>query len=136
MKTVIIAIAILIVVVGGAWLYLRSEGPAYTGDAAGTAPELTEETAAVLLEGYLFADCRPEGIAESYRSCTLDVEKENGRWIVTVVYDGFFDDSVQASRMRAQVTYENGAWRVGDIEEMQKCWPGRGHQDFSVDLCI
>jgi hypothetical protein len=98
--------------------------------------ELTDEIALALLREHMSDGCLAEGIPEKYRSCTLTVSKGPGHWLVTVTHDGFFDDSVKASQLQAIVTHVNGTWVKGDVTETFQCWPGRGHQDFSSELCV
>jgi hypothetical protein len=55
---------------------------------------------------------------------------------VTVTRDGLADDSVHA--IRYQIALErakDGTWRLLSARRTQRCQPGRGHQDFSPQLC-
>lgn len=109
-----------------------------------TAPEVesrpTNEVALMALEPYLFAECLPDGIPESYRSCDIEIFKEpegDPGWRVNVTYSGLYDDSVQATRVSAYFTNENGQWLASDVSETNQCHVGRGsYQDFSSELCI
>lgn len=99
--------------------------------------ELTNEIALSLLRNDLLGgECRPEGVAYYYDSCALGISKENNQWVVTITYDGLYDDSIRASRIRVDVIHQNGQWFKGEISRSQQCRPGRGHQDFSTELCI
>jgi hypothetical protein len=50
---------------------------------------------------------------------------------------GLPDDSVEAGRSRVRLAEEpDGTWRVTEARWSQKCWPGRGHQDFSTVPCV
>jgi hypothetical protein len=50
---------------------------------------------------------------------------------------GLPDDSVEAARFRVRLAEQpDGTWRVTQARWSQKCWPGRGHQDFSTVPCI
>ena len=50
---------------------------------------------------------------------------------------GLPDDSVEAGRFRVGLAEQpDGTWRVTQARWSQKCWPGRGHQDFSTVPCI
>jgi Immunoglobulin-like domain of bacterial spore germination len=50
---------------------------------------------------------------------------------------GSADDSVEAGRFLVRVAEQaDGTWRVTSATWSQKCWPGRGHQDFSTVPCI
>lgn len=99
-------------------------------------PPLSRADAAAILGDAMRDDCRPDGVAEVYRSCALVTVREGDGYRVTVTYDGFFDDSVKASRIEARVTWEGGIWVRGAVTETQQCWPNRGHQDFTAELCI
>lgn len=65
------------------------------------------------------------------------------RATVTVTLDGFLDDSVRGSRTVLQFEKEacptcepDGArWHLRTQEEAWRCYEGRGHQDFSKELC-
>jgi len=99
--------------------------------------ELTNEIVLSLLKNNLLGDeCRQEGIGGYYNSCVINISKENNQWMVVITYDGLFDDSVRASRIQTNVVYQDGQWLKGEIFRTQKCWPGRGHQEFSTELCI
>lgn len=98
---------------------------------------LTDEIALSLLSDYLLGgDCLPERVVGYYVSCLMNITKENNQWLVTITYDGLSDDSIRASRIRANLIYQDGQWVKGEIFQTQKCWPGRGHQEFSAKLCI
>src|SRR3989344_374286 len=90
----------------------------------------TETDVLSLLSDKLSGGCVRAGVEGSYRSCTLTIEKSGESSIVTVTYDGLFDDSVRASRIQTTVTMEGGEWIRGAVEETQQCQSSRGHQDF------
>jgi hypothetical protein len=69
-------------------------------------------------------------------SVTVEIKVENGQNIVTATYNNLRDDSVNASRKEAVVYYEAGDWVLGESTDTHKCQQGRGHQDFSQELCI
>ena len=128
MKKALIWIVVILVVVA-VWFFLAYKPAAE--------PDLTEEIALEALRPQLFADCLPGGMADTYRSCRVELFEESERqgWIVRITYDGLYDDSVQASRLEAYLTIQEGEWAVGDVIETTKCSAGRGHQDFSAELC-
>lgn len=99
-------------------------------------PELTKETALSLMKDVWVMECRSEGAPGEYGSCTIDISKEKDHWVVVMTYDGLFDDSVSAMRFITIVNYEDGQWVKGEVSQTQRCWPNRGHQDFSTELCI
>jgi hypothetical protein len=58
---------------------------------------------------------------------------------VTVVatLDRLFDDSVRAQRYVLVLDLgTDESWRVRSAKVTQRCWPGRGHQTFSAELCV
>jgi hypothetical protein len=56
---------------------------------------------------------------------------------VTVTLEGLLDDSVQAVRYVLQFRKDaDDAWRLVSATWTQRCAPGRGHQAFSLELCI
>lgn len=96
---------------------------------------LTNEIALFLLKDDLFEECRPERVEGKYNSCVVNISQDGNQWVITVTYNGLYDDSVKASRVQTAVTRKEGKWIKGDIFRSQQCWPGRGHQDFSAELC-
>lgn len=61
--------------------------------------ELSEPIVLELLRDKLIdGECNLNGTFEKYRSCLLQIEKFDNVWLVTVIYEGFFDDSVRGSR--------------------------------------
>jgi peptidoglycan hydrolase-like protein with peptidoglycan-binding domain len=56
---------------------------------------------------------------------------------VTVTIDGLADDSVAAVRYVLRFEdFGNDAIRLAAGSWSQRCQPGRGHQDFSTELCV
>ncbi len=57
--------------------------------------------------------------------------------VIDIITTGFLDDSVAGSRLR--ITTERGAdglLRFVSGAYAFRCQPGRGHQDFSLELCV
>lgn len=55
----------------------------------------------------------------------------------TLVLDGLFDDSVRARRYDAELRkLGNGGWELLSATWSQRCRAGRGHTDFSPELCV
>jgi hypothetical protein len=55
---------------------------------------------------------------------------------VVVTLDGLLDDSVRAARYTIELQRDaGGMWRLRAADWAQQCQPGRGHQDFSAQLC-
>ncbi len=129
-KKSLIAACVAVVLLGAAFLVLKRPAQAPEGPA-----ELTRERAMELL-GVKPEDCLSEGEPERYRSCEIAVAVEGLRATVAITHDGFFDDSVKASRVEAVLEWRDGAWAVASSASTHQCWPGRGHEDFSTELCV
>ena len=60
-----------------------------------------------------------------------------GPTTVTATLDRVLDDSVRAKRYELDfVAAADDRVRLRAARWTQQCWPGRGHQDFSTDLCV
>lgn len=56
---------------------------------------------------------------------------------VTVTKDGLADDSIAALRYVLEFERRaDGSWRLRAAAWTQRCQPGRGHQDFTPELCV
>jgi len=51
-------------------------------------------------------------------------------------YDRVLDDSVRAKRYELDFVQVGDKVRLRAARWTQQCWPGRGHQDFSIELCV
>ena len=80
------------------------------------------------------------GSCETRECSSLTVNILDGRdgvWYVQAIYNGLKDDSVRAQKKIASVHYVNGEWKWGsELIKEYKCQEGRGHQDFSSELCL
>lgn len=56
--------------------------------------------------------------------------------IVTIEESGLLDDSISAKRTVFSMVKKDGQWEIKNQIKTQKCYPGRGHQDFSNYLCL
>jgi hypothetical protein len=55
---------------------------------------------------------------------------------VSLLLDGLFDDSVRSRRFDLTLSRRpDGTWRIDTAQWAQRCQEGRGHQDFSPELC-
>ena len=60
-----------------------------------------------------------------------------------VVQDGYADDSIRGNRFILKFSRKPcpscatgmTPWWLWSLETTQRCWPGRGHQDYSKELC-
>jgi len=56
---------------------------------------------------------------------------------VVATLDRLLDDSVRAQRYVLRLERQaDGTWRLRSARWAQRCWPGRGHQDFSPQPCV
>ena len=133
-KKILISIIVIVLLVGVgvfAWLQFVQPEP-QTEEKLG--PYLTQGMALSLLG----RECLAEGNPYNYTSCVVNIleEEKEKQWLVTIIYDGLFDDSVRAIQITSIITYQEGQWIVNEVTQTQKCWPNRGHQYFSAEFCI
>ena len=55
---------------------------------------------------------------------------------VVVTLDGLADDSVRAERWTLRLEPDGDVFTLTEARRDQRCQPGRGHQDFSPELCV
>ena len=55
---------------------------------------------------------------------------------VTVLRGNLEDDSVRAERYVLELRQDGDEWRVDSARWEQRCHVGRGHQEFSPELCV
>jgi hypothetical protein len=57
---------------------------------------------------------------------------------VIVTDDGYADDSVRGVQYKFQMkrNEQQGIWQIVSAEKAQRCWQGRGHQDYSSAPCL
>ena len=74
----------------------------------------------------------------SSRSFQATTAGENGDTAtVSLLADGLFDDSVRSRRFDLTLTrQDDGTWRIDTAQWAQRCQQGRGHQNFSPELCL
>lgn len=78
---------------------------------------------------------------------SIEIDYERGEQpkaaTVTAIQDGFLDDSVRGQKTVLTFVREpcpacgssSAPWSLRSVEVTQRCWPGRGHQDYSKALC-
>ena len=70
------------------------------------------------------------------RSFESTARSEGSSATATLTNDGLFDDSVRAQRYEFELTRRtDGTWEIASAAWAQRCQAGRGHQDFSPELC-
>jgi len=141
LKIILIIAIFLLLGIGGYFALIETTKYPLPTTKSLIAPYLTRDMAISLLqekELLFFTGCALEGEPYNYQSCVIEIEtiQEESQWVATITYDGLFDDSIRATRIRAIITYQNDEWVVGEFSETQKCQPNRGHQDFSTEFCI
>lgn len=55
--------------------------------------------------------------------------------VVTIEVSELPDDSVSAEKTVFTMSYQNDRWQIVNQVKTQRCWPGRGHTDFSEQPC-
>ncbi|OFW75454.1 MAG: hypothetical protein A2Y55_07010 [Actinobacteria bacterium RBG_16_68_12] len=55
---------------------------------------------------------------------------------VVVTLDGLLDDSIRAERWALTFEPDGETYRLTEASWAQRCQPGRGHQEFSTELCV
>ena len=66
----------------------------------------------------------------------IEVRGSGETRLVAVTLDGLEDDSVRAVRYTLRLARDGEVWHVRSARWSQRCWPGRGHEDFSPALCV
>jgi hypothetical protein len=59
-----------------------------------------------------------------------------GPQTVVVTLDGLADDSIRAERWTLGFDETDGVYTLTAALREQRCQPGRGHQDFTADVCV
>jgi len=73
---------------------------------------------------------------EGNETYTLSKNKIDGSTTeVTLIQDGFLDDSVAGEKNVMILKLENGVLKIISIKQNYKCWEGRGHTNWSAEYC-
>ena len=71
------------------------------------------------------------------RSFEATTRGEGSSATATLILDGLFDDSIRSVRYDVEARrLSSGAWELVSATWSQRCRQGRGHQDFSTELCV
>lgn len=62
-------------------------------------------------------------------------KKHNNQWVAHLVVEGLMDDSVKGEQILMVAEKKGQQWKVISIKKNWKCYPGRGHQDWTTELC-
>lgn len=55
---------------------------------------------------------------------------------ILITLEGLADDSVQGKRYRVEMGWTEAGWQMKTVGSQQRCWPGRGHQNWSPQPCV
>jgi hypothetical protein len=78
--------------------------------------------------------------SQGARSVKIDREDQGGEapgsTKVTVIEDGYLDDSVRGSWTEFTMKrHGDGSWRIADIQKAYRCWRGPNKESYSARLC-
>lgn len=59
----------------------------------------------------------------------------NGQVEVELIHDNILDDSVRGEKYLMVLKKENNRWQVLSLKRSWRCWAGRGHEDWGIELC-
>jgi hypothetical protein len=74
--------------------------------------------------------------SESERVDATETVDGDGRTVIEATISGLPDDSVGAARYTLTFEQIDGRYRFVSGRSAWSCQPGRGHQDFSLELCV
>ena len=78
----------------------------------------------------------PDGGEGDADRITVDVCRQDADdATATVVVYGLRDDSIRDVRHQLRLVRSGGLWQVTDDLDTRRCQQGRGHQEFSGDIC-
>ena len=55
--------------------------------------------------------------------------------LVSVMEDGYLDDSLRGSMTILRMENNNGYWQITSAKKAWRCWEGRGHERYSSEPC-
>lgn len=75
-----------------------------------------------------------ELVESQQQDIQVDYPSEN-KAVVTLTQTGLLDDSVAGMRYRVEFVAMGNSWEMIWAGKQQKCYPNRGHTDWSMELC-
>lgn len=76
------------------------------------------------------------GEIDEKQEIDISVDKsENNQYKIMLIQENIKDDSIAGMRVQMLAKKENNEWTVIDIQRTWKCQKGRGHSNFSSELC-
>ena len=60
---------------------------------------------------------------------------KNGNVTVTLIHDNMLDDSQRGLKYVMELERVNDRWKVIAIKKNWKCWDGKGHTDWGIEMC-
>ena len=67
---------------------------------------------------------------------SISVKKNrNNVFLVTLINPALEDDSLSAEKIEITAEKKDQYWKVIEIRESWKCWPGRGHTGWGAKPC-
>ncbi|PSN11090.1 hypothetical protein C7271_25065 [filamentous cyanobacterium CCP5] len=77
-----------------------------------------------------------EPVEGNYEETAELIETTPGEPVVLFTQTGLADDSVEGIRYRIEFVPEGDLWRINWVGRQTRCYPGRGPQDWSTELCL
>jgi hypothetical protein len=86
----------------------------------------------IALDAFGAAEIPTEG---NFNQATQLVEQTSEMAIVTLTQTGLLDDSVEGVRYWLEFDAGENAWEMVWAGRQVRCYPGRGSQDWTTELC-
>lgn len=84
----------------------------------------------------LYYPQRVDANSEGKQSMSIKSEVlKNELYKVTLIHDYMLDDSQKGLKLILFAEKTDAGWQVKAIKKNWKCWKGRGHEDWGVELC-
>ena len=107
------------------------EGAMEEENIAVEAPVLTRAEAEELVYAK-WGDCNEPGTCGGV---LVSLYQAGDIYSVSAIYNNY-DDSIAFTKRTAEALYQDGVWTLVNEEQTWACHQGRGHQDFSTELCL